>query len=575
MTPQNKAPADDTLRSADEALVTRLRRHAGEHLPLEAVPARFVIVDDLPTLPNGKIDRNALADLAGEAPEEFADQAEGCPDAETGLLARLFATAMSRAHVGVDDDLTLLGVGSLLLMQVCAEWTACTGRRVDATRLAGNPTVRTIAASPAALRTADRTGVEVEDCSFDVPLDHDDPRGSTLSVFARIVRRHTGESVGDRPYLLFLQGGPGAQCPDPRKKLLAWLDVALDHFQVVLLDQRGGGQSSPDTVAAAAAMPAPAAASRIRCFRADSIVRDAEILRKRILRTPTWTILAESYGGAIALTYVSLFPDSLDRVLVSSGLVGPFGEVEDVLRETLAVSKQKNAEYYRRYPEDAEAVGRIVSHLEATEVHLAGGDRLSPGRFAMLGVMFGFAGGMEAVHDLVGTAWADAELASDFLDAVATRTIYSPSPLFYLQEYVYGVPGRATNWAARRLCSTDPEFGHDARPFPFTGEVFFPWMFHEIALLRPFADAADELARYTDWTPLYDPVRLAANTVPIYAVAVADDLYAPLGRQIRTAQQIGCCWLMLSPARDHTALMNDRMAFAPLLAFASNRGGPR
>src|SRR3712207_9161314 len=63
-------------------------------------------------------------------------------------------------------------------------------------------------------------------------------------------------------------------------------------------------------------------------------------------------------------------------------------------------------------------------------------------------------------------------------------------------------PG-ATAWAAE--AERGPEFDGDVRPLPFTGEMIYPWMFDEIASLRPFARAADALAERTDLPELYDP----------------------------------------------------------------------
>ncbi|MER7583164.1 alpha/beta fold hydrolase [Kitasatospora sp. NPDC097691] len=573
-------------------VVARLRAHLGSALPPEALPARFVFVDTLPVLPNGKTDRAALErHAAGTAPAPSTPDADAPPgdeapgdeaiddetigdeaiDDDLDFLLHLFVAELAQARIDPDEDLTQLGVTSLILTKACAAWTDRTGRRVDGLRLRRHPTVRNILAysSPTG-RGPEHEEVVVEDHRFDVPIDHDDPAGPSIELFAQTVVRR--EAV-DRhlPYLLFLQGGPGGQCPDPRSRIPAWLDAVLDRYRVVLLDQRGGGRSSPVTAATIEGMTATAALERLRCYRADAIVRDAEFLRERVLRVPAWTLFGESYGGSIALTYLSYFPDGIDRVFVSSGLLGPVSTAEDLLTDTLAMSRKKNAEYYRRYPEDAELIDRIVDHLGEHEVVLPTGERLSPERFRFLGLKFGFANGMASVHDLVRSAWDGDDLAEDFVKAVAAATYLVSSPLFYLQEFTYGQPGRATGWTADRLYADEPAFRPRARPFHFYGEVFFPWMFRQFAALAPFADVADELARYTGWTSLYDLEQLERNTVPIYAVAAADDLYFPGTQQFRTAQRIGSCWLLLSADYSHEGLMNDREGVSRLLDFGSTR----
>ncbi len=45
-----------------------------------------------------------------------------------------------------------------------------------------------------------------------VPLDHADPAGPTITVFTREVAAPDGL---DRPYLVFLQGGPGFEADAP------------------------------------------------------------------------------------------------------------------------------------------------------------------------------------------------------------------------------------------------------------------------------------------------------------------------------------------------------------------------
>src|SRR4029453_4592626 len=79
---------------------------------------------------------------------------------------------------------------------------------------------------------------------------HRKPKGATLSVFARAVRKSdkTGER---RPWLVFLQGGPGFPGPRPLTNT-GWIKRALDDYHVLLLDSRGNGRSSvvlPQTLA--------------------------------------------------------------------------------------------------------------------------------------------------------------------------------------------------------------------------------------------------------------------------------------------------------------------------------------
>ena len=75
-----------------------------------------------------------------------------------------------------------------------------------------------------------------------VPLDHAQPDGPTISVFTREVADPDGL---DRPYLLFLQGGPGIEAARPTAPPTGWMARAVRDYRVLLLDQRGTGRSTP------------------------------------------------------------------------------------------------------------------------------------------------------------------------------------------------------------------------------------------------------------------------------------------------------------------------------------------
>ncbi|MFC7644291.1 hypothetical protein ACFQX6_28920 [Streptosporangium lutulentum] len=64
-------------------------------------------------------------------------------------------------------------------------------------------------------------GVALTDHVFTVPLDHADPDGTTIEVFAReaVDPARQGE---DLPWLVFLQGGPGGKSPRPTEAAAGW-----------------------------------------------------------------------------------------------------------------------------------------------------------------------------------------------------------------------------------------------------------------------------------------------------------------------------------------------------------------
>ncbi|UQU67897.1 alpha/beta hydrolase [Couchioplanes caeruleus] len=380
-------------------------------------------------------------------------------------------------------------------------------------------------------------GLRCTDHTVTVPLDHRDPGGATIDVFARevVARDRAGD---DLPWLLFLQGGPGGKGPRPLRAE-GWLGHALRTHRVLLLDQRGTGRSTPITGRTVRGMPDAALAAYLRLFRADSIVADAEILRERLAGGARWDTLGQSYGGFITMAYLSAAPQGLRTCYVTGGLPGLTATADDVYARTYPRVAARNAEYYRAFPGDVTEVRRIADHLAAGDVRLPDGDRLTVDRFRALGGVFGMSYGCAQVHWLLDEAWNGGELSDTFRHEVMRHTGFVDTPLAALQEYTYGQGATPTAWAAHRALRRHPAFAADADPLLFTGEMMYPWMFRQIAALRPFAGAADLLAAADDWPPLYDLGRLASNEVPVHAAVYADDLYVDAGLSLRTAQEVG------------------------------------
>jgi len=100
-------------------VVPDLRRHLSETLPEYMIPANFVLMESLPLLPNGKLDRSALP-----APGHIrrADMQYVAPKSKTEeLLAGLWAELIGVDQVGRRDNFFDLGGHSLLATQVISK----------------------------------------------------------------------------------------------------------------------------------------------------------------------------------------------------------------------------------------------------------------------------------------------------------------------------------------------------------------------------------------------------------------------------------------------------------------------
>jgi pimeloyl-ACP methyl ester carboxylesterase len=309
-------------------------------------------------------------------------------------------------------------------------------------------------------------------------------------------------------------------------------------------------------------------------------VRDFDYVREHEFKVERWSTLGQSYGGFLTLTYLSLKPESLAACYVAGGLAGVEPSAAEVYRRTYPRVSAKNELFYKRYPHDADSIGRIADLLDAGEVRLPDGDLLSVRRLQLLGIDFGMKPGFDRVHWIFDEAWEGGTrenrgLSDAFLANVMEKTSYDDNPLFMvLQESIYGNGAGATDWAADREGLLHPEFATTARPLFFTGEMMFPWMLDEIRSLRPFKAAAEALAQVTDYSPLYDLDRLAANEVPVSAVAYHDDMFVDVGLSLDTAARVGNVHAWVTNEFEHDGLHLGDVA-EKLFSYTEDRTGAR
>lgn len=401
-------------------------------------------------------------------------------------------------------------------------------------------------------------GLELVEHTFAVPLDHTGRLPGELEVFAREVRA-PGDEGARRPWLVFLQGGPGFESPRPLGED-GWIGAAVKHHRVLLLDQRGTGRSAPLTPAAIARLGDPAVqAEHLALFRADAIVADCEHVR-RALGVERWTLLGQSFGGFCALHYLSAAPDALEAVMITGGLPGLEVHAEDVYRLTFPLVLSKNAALWRRFP-GADARARAIHRrLADGGVTLPSGDPLTPERFQAIGLQLGFSRGAPTLHYLMERAFdGDGAFTPAFLRGVEEQLSFETNPLYALLHEPCYAQGAATAWAAERVRAELPAFDADAalaegRTPPFTGEMVFPWIFEQFGPLAPLGAAAHLLARRSGWPRLYDPGVLARNTVPVAALVYHDDMFVPASLSLETARRVAGVEVWVTNEFEHDGL---------------------
>lgn len=184
--PPRRLAAFVTLTGRASTTEEELRRFAAERLPPPLVPAGFTIVQRYPLLPNGKVDRAALAvpPRPGAADAATGPAGPGAPPGPArppGVLEEVVADLWA-AQLGTDlvpPDANLLGLGadSITATRFIARVRQLLGVRLALRTVFENPTVAGICA---ALRADGQqaSGLEARARALWALVDQDDPHGA-------------------------------------------------------------------------------------------------------------------------------------------------------------------------------------------------------------------------------------------------------------------------------------------------------------------------------------------------------------------------------------------------------------
>ncbi|KAJ5081609.1 Proline iminopeptidase [Penicillium alfredii] len=410
--------------------------------------------------------------------------------------------------------------------------------------------------------------LRVAELFFDVPVDYSKPNDGTLRLFARSVSRlnkpvEPTKEETKLPWLVYLQGGPGFGCGAPQN--YGWVELALNKgYQVLFLDQRGTGLSSTITAATLARHGnAIKQAEYLKNFRADSIVRDCEAIRRFLTEDypenqRKWSIIGQSFGGFCAVTYLSKFPEGLNEAFLCGGLPPLVNGPDPVYSRTYEKVEQRNRAYYAKFPEDVDRVKKIMRYLAENKIALSSG-WLTPSRFQQFGILFGFHGGLDSLHDIVLRVWNDLEIFGSLtlptLSVVDSNGGMDKNIIYaILHEAIY-CQRQPSLWSADRLRAANPIFQIDeSQPeIYFTGEMVYKDMFDSYSELKQVQETAAILANI-DWPALYDEAQLAKNEVPVYAATYIDDMYVHFDLASSTAVKIKGTKQFITNTMYHDAL---------------------
>jgi len=398
------------------------------------------------------------------------------------------------------------------------------------------------------------------------------------------------------PSVLFLQGGPGFEAGRPDASG-GWIGELVNEHRVFLLDQRGTGRSDAELVRVPASAElgdwqpevfvggdadadwAKNAARLLMCFRADSIVKDAELIRRTLLghtgENTTWTLLGQSFGGFCITTYLSFAPEGVKEALYTGGLPPLTHEkasAEGAYRELFKRVIAQNEKYYARFPQDIERVCYLLRYCSEHVVRLPGGGRLGATLIKALGFSnLGTASGMERLHFILENVVIGQPISHKVLiDIENTFRHFSTNPLYgILHESIYCNEGNAYGGAneamkafAREFDHTDVLSGVENKKVYFTGEMVFKEFFDKefgVEELKPYARVRDVFASSASstWSKLYDDEQLARTTAPVACASYVEDMFVDFNLAAETAAKIKGARVWSTSEYMHSGIRED------------------
>lgn len=429
--------------------------------------------------------------------------------------------------------------------------------------------------------------LRITELFFKVPLDYTNPDAGDIILFARRAVKNDVpivspdetdiQSQNTRPYMVYLEGGPGFGNREPQEHPLTRPALSRG-YQILLLDHRGTGLSTPVSADMLGTLSGGADAQfeYLKLMRQDNTVRDCEAVRKCLTQgwpehKVKWSIFGQSYGGFVSMSYLSMHPEGLREVFLTGGLAPVGKNADEVYQAVFPRIVQRNEGYYKKFPEDVANVRQIAEFIESKggRIPLPSGGHLTVPRLLTIGIGFGGHGGFDTVHSVIFHLKTSLDQYGFLTRAsVAPLEVFTPfdTNIIYaiLHEAIYcDGPGYASNWASQRVGETHPDFPwltqgssvkeHD-KPLYFSGENIFPFHFATYPELVALKDVAEKLAAFKNWPALYSQEQLNKNEVPVYAASYVDDMYVDANFARETAKIVKGTKVFETDVMYHTAL---------------------
>ncbi|MEA2691482.1 MAG: hypothetical protein QOJ16_869, partial [Acidobacteriota bacterium] len=275
--------------------VAELRLSLGAVLPEPMVPAAFVVLDALPLMPSGKVDRSALGRLAPALDRAGASEGTairpGSPVEE--MVAGIWADVLGLERVGAEEDFFALGGHSLLATQVMSRVRAACSVDLPLRALFERPTVAGLAGEIESARRVDALPPIAR-----VPRDRDLPLSFAQQRLWFLDRLGPGRGLYNIPFAARLSGALSIPALAASLNEIARRHESLrTHFH--LRETEPVQVISPDldlspALADLGALPEPVRAAEVARLAATAAARSFDLGRGPLLRS---TLLRLDRGG--------------------------------------------------------------------------------------------------------------------------------------------------------------------------------------------------------------------------------------------------------------------------------------
>ena len=183
------------------------------------------------------------------------------------------------------------------------------------------------------LESCQLAGGVAAECGFlTVPENRNDPNGRLLDIHVAVIPAQSSISEPDPVFML--AGGPGQAASEVYPLFVRAFDDLSQNRDIVLVDQRGTGQSNPLACPALYDLPLNASEEDVRTtieecrqnltqtadltqYVTDIAMQDLDAVRTA-LGYEQINLLGTSYGSRAALSYMRLFPENVRTVVLNA-----------------------------------------------------------------------------------------------------------------------------------------------------------------------------------------------------------------------------------------------------------------